>query len=194
MYFIYEIIGVKVGCTTDMVRRQKEQLSLGVMILLECYTDIEEASRRERELQVERGYPVDIKSYTTIRKTQVLATTPEARRKAVASMDYFNPETIAKRIANTDQKAKVANTDWKAKVANTDYAAIDQKGIQSHRQRGVVSISPEGIRTEYSGMKEASRQLTIKTGIKFVSNSISGVCNPKRPYYKTHRGYTFQYA
>jgi len=179
MYYIYEIIGVKVGCTEDMIRRQKEQLSKGVMILLECHMDIQEASRRERELQVEKGYRVDSKSYTNVRKNQILTTTPEARKKA---------------IANTDFKAKAANTDYKVKVANTDYSKMDFKAIMSHLQRGIIGISTQAIRTKYSGMEEAARQLTLKTGIKFNAAGISNVCSPKRPNCKTYKGYTFEYA
>jgi len=190
MYYIYEIIGVKVGCTEDMVRRQKQQLSLGVMILLESHMDIEEASRRERELQAERGYRVDTGSYShSVTNSRTVCQTPEAKAKRIANYDYSNPETIAKRVANTDFKARTLNTDYKAIVAKKDY-----KRIHSHRQRGIVVISPEGIRTQYSGMNEAVRQLTQSIGIKFDLGGISGCCSPKYPTLLTHKGYTFEYA
>ena len=79
-----------------------------------------------------------------------------------------------------------------------DYKAIaakkDQKAIMSHRQRGVIAIDSDGNRTVYSGMSEAARQLTKKTGINFYSTGISCVCSPNRPDAKTYRGYIFEYA
>ena len=63
MYYIYEIKGVKVGCTYDIERRQKQQSKLGKMVVLESHTSIERASRREREIQADKGYKVDGWSY-----------------------------------------------------------------------------------------------------------------------------------
>ena len=48
MYYIYEIPGEKVGCTKDVARRQNEQRDKGKMMVLEEYTNIEDATRRER--------------------------------------------------------------------------------------------------------------------------------------------------
>jgi len=76
----------------------------------------------------------------------------------------------------------------KKSVAKKDY-----KGERRHLQRGVVSISPDGTEAWYSGMAEASRQLTKKTGIIFHQASISNVCSPNC-LDKSHRKYTFKYA
>ncbi len=58
MYYIYEIKGVKIGCTQDFERRQKEQLSKGKMVVLETHLSIDRATEREIELQLERGYEI----------------------------------------------------------------------------------------------------------------------------------------
>jgi hypothetical protein len=63
MYYIYEIIGVKVGCTHQPKVRQKEQQELGHMIILEQHEDIMIASAREIQLQKEKGYKVDTVPY-----------------------------------------------------------------------------------------------------------------------------------
>lgn len=183
-YTIYEIPGVKIGCTDNLTRRQKELLSKGELIILETYTCIDKASERERELQREKGYPVDKHSYKYV--VQVLH--PKSKSK----------EAQKKRLANTDFKHKAANTDWERKVANTDYKAImdkrDSKGMMSHFKRSVIATEIRtGKKTIYSGMMEAARQLTKKTGIKFNQGTISLVCNPKK-IDKTHKGYKFEYA
>jgi hypothetical protein len=61
MYYIYEIPGVKVGCTRidQFNKRQRVQKNKGQMIILEEHKDIIVASNREIELQKEKEYPVD---------------------------------------------------------------------------------------------------------------------------------------
>lgn len=88
MYYIYEIKGVKIGCTTDMVRRQKEQLSKGKMVVLEEYTNKEEASKRERELQLERGYGYDGRSYIDQLKLVEIARHPDIIKRRTVNRDY----------------------------------------------------------------------------------------------------------
>jgi hypothetical protein len=198
-YTIYEIPGVKIGCTDNLNRRQKAQRNKGELIILESYTCIDRASEREQELQRSNGYPVDKHSYKyMVQVMQAKSCTTEAIKKRVENTDFkrlgeltskrqkgkpvpylHTPEVIAKRIANTDYKAIVANRD--------------NKGAQSHRQRRVVAISPEGKRTIYPGITEAARQLTKKTGIKFYQGSISNVCNPNFQQ-NTSRGYRFEYS
>ncbi len=63
MYYIYEIPGVKIGCTVHIKGRQRKQRHKGEMIILEQHEDIMVASNREIELQREKGYPVDKTPY-----------------------------------------------------------------------------------------------------------------------------------
>jgi hypothetical protein len=65
MYLIYEIVGVKVGCTRSdrFEKRQRAQQDKGQMIILEEYEDIYVASNREYELQREKGYKIDPRRY-----------------------------------------------------------------------------------------------------------------------------------
>ena len=62
MYYIYEIPGVKIGCTSkeDMSRPRSQSQ---VFRIIEQHADIHIASRREQELQKEFGYKVDPKPY-----------------------------------------------------------------------------------------------------------------------------------
>ena len=70
MYYIYHIEDIKIGCTTQPIKRTKEQGFLEYNIL-ETHTDIYIASDREIELQKQYGLPVDKmpywKSYQALR-------------------------------------------------------------------------------------------------------------------------------
>ena len=89
MYYIYEIKGVKVGCTQDMERRQYEQRDKGKMVLLETCTTIEEATRRERELQEEKGYnsPEPWSYIHSVNNARTVCHTEEAKKKREAAQD-----------------------------------------------------------------------------------------------------------
>jgi len=62
-YFIYEVVGVKVGCTCDLENRLKAYGDRVVKIL-EVHWDIEIASDRERDLQKKLGYRLDTTRYS----------------------------------------------------------------------------------------------------------------------------------
>ena len=197
MYYIYEIIGVKVGCTQNMKRRQRQQAAKGKMILLESYSDIQTATRRERELQIEKNYRVDKDTYSHVVENMLpKALTVESQNKRVQNTDY--KEVSKKRVKNTDWAKKVKNTNYKAKVFNTDYNAIvskkNYKKIMSHRQRAIIAVDPDSNSVRYSGINEASRQLSSKTGLKFNAADICTVCNPEKIHHKSHHGYKFNYV
>ena len=57
-YYIYHINGVKIGCTSDLNKRMRDQ-GFTDWDILEEHTDIYEASDRELELQEEYSLPLD---------------------------------------------------------------------------------------------------------------------------------------
>ncbi len=60
IYYIYEIQGVKIGCTVNVAHRMQEQgYQASDAIILEEHTCIYTVSDREIELQKENNYPVD---------------------------------------------------------------------------------------------------------------------------------------
>tara|TARA_R110000772_G_C12988504_1_gene406721 strand:+ start:58 stop:489 length:432 start_codon:yes stop_codon:yes gene_type:complete len=61
-YYIYHIIGVKIGCSYQPKYRVNRQ-GYSEYEILEEHTDIYEASRREKILQAEYGYEVDQNEY-----------------------------------------------------------------------------------------------------------------------------------
>ncbi len=62
MYYIYHIKGVKIGCTKNPSSRIRQQNALEYEIL-ETHSDINIASDREIQLQIEYGYKVDTTTY-----------------------------------------------------------------------------------------------------------------------------------
>ncbi len=95
MYYIYEIKGVKIGCTKNFKHRQCVQRKKGKMVLLESHINIEDATRRERELQLEKGYPVDDKDYITVNKLGAIGRANQTQA------------TIDQRVANTDYSTSI---------------------------------------------------------------------------------------
>ena len=66
MYKIYHIPGVKIGCSDNVEFRVKSQ-GYNDYTILEEHNDINIASKRERELQKQYGYPLDkIPYYLTV--------------------------------------------------------------------------------------------------------------------------------
>ena len=62
MYTIYEIPGVKIGCTVDLKTRMRRQ-GFTEWVVLEEHTDPQIAGDRELELQKQKGYRVDDNHY-----------------------------------------------------------------------------------------------------------------------------------
>jgi hypothetical protein len=62
MYYIYHIIGVKIGCSKNPQRRVKQQ-GYTEFEILEQHEDINVASEREKELQKQYEYRVDGPDY-----------------------------------------------------------------------------------------------------------------------------------
>jgi len=64
VFTIYHVPGVKIGCTDNLRRRLRVQGLLdSEWEILETHTDDQIASKREKELQKQYGYPVDRNGY-----------------------------------------------------------------------------------------------------------------------------------
>ena len=67
-YTIYHIPGVKIGVSSVPKKRIGNQGYTSTYEILEIHTDIDIVSIREKELQKQYGYPIDITSYKDIIK------------------------------------------------------------------------------------------------------------------------------
>jgi len=81
MYTIYHIEGVKIGCTKLNPKSRVKQQGYSAFQVLEVHDDIQVASKREIELQIEYGYGRDTSN--SYYRTANLAT-PESRSKGGA--------------------------------------------------------------------------------------------------------------
>jgi hypothetical protein len=62
-YYIYHIPGIKIGCSKTPTKRVNNQ-GYSEFEILEEHLDIDEASKREKELQRQYGYKVDGPNYS----------------------------------------------------------------------------------------------------------------------------------
>ena len=100
MYYIYHIPNVKIGCSTQPKIRVKRQ-GYDYYELLEIHNNINEASKREIELQKEYGYKIDStpykQSYEWVRKgNPSIEPMLEGYRKWVKE----NPEKVKENARN----------------------------------------------------------------------------------------------
>jgi hypothetical protein len=132
-YYIYEIPGVKIGCTDNVQRRVQQQKCTQYKVL-ETHTDIYEASKRELELQRKYGYPVDaIPYYKTL-----LSGTTEGRIKA------------GKKGVQNGHLARIASLGGKKAVENGHLARIQSLGGKSSRK--LTFEQAEQIREKFTKM------------------------------------------
>jgi len=168
VYTIYEIVGIKIGCTDNFERRLKEHkkkygVSNDKIRIIEEHTDIYLASDRERELQRSNGYKVDKQLYWYVTKVKLPKTkTKEAQKKRKESYGDFREKQI--------NRAKLIDV-YKVKL----------KRIGSYTQ----IVEKKYLKT-INGVLETARQLGFKhcIGVSRVLNNTA----------KSYKGYTFRYA
>ena len=88
-YYIYHVPGIKIGVTTNVPRRMRDQ-GFTEWEHLETHTDIYEVSDRERELQAEYGYPIDMCPYY---HTANMANPSKAGKASAEKTRTINMET-----------------------------------------------------------------------------------------------------
>lgn len=107
VYTIYEVPGVKIGCTSNPKYRIQKKQGFTNWLILEEHTDIMIASERELQLQKEKGYKIDavpyyksIKSLTAMQKVggnsaKLSGQLKEAARKAgkIVGKRHYNNKT-----------------------------------------------------------------------------------------------------
>ena len=111
-YTIYHIPGTKIGCTSDLVRRLRDQGFTDCEILEE-HTDINLASTRERELQEEFEYPVDKDLYSSsARKGRKYFTIEEQQRGGLLGsvQGTINLKKLTSNSKHQSKASKAANS------------------------------------------------------------------------------------
>jgi len=146
IYYIYEIPGVKVGCTKDLKRRMQQQkvwFSKQYKVL-GAANNPQDASDLEREWQIKLGYKTDNNSYDVMLNKISKMNTPKAKAKRRANTDY------TKRVINQEQRVK--NTNWKE--ARTKAALATKKPVDQYDLQG-------NFIKRWDGKKDAAKALGL---------------------------------
>ena len=124
-YFIYEVPGVKIGCTTNPKGRIKAQGYENFRILSE-HKCVFIASFMERFLQAENGYKIDQEPYyktvsviglTGTNKGRKLSEEAKAKMSAAAKGKKKSEETCAKMSAA--KKGRIVSDEARAKMSES---------------------------------------------------------------------------
>ena len=167
IYSIYHIPGIKIGCSTQHIKRTKEQGYTDYEIIEE-YSDIYIASDREQELQKEYGYKVDTipywKSSQQLRKHASFQSASKGGKKGgKISVETGHMKTIQKIGCVLGGKAGKGK---KSKFAQQQ-ADNGHMKVMAQKAKEKMSIPCIAIRlldnkcTEYKSQSEASRKLSI---------------------------------
>lgn len=138
MYYIYHILGIKIGCSKNPKRRVNQQ-GYGEFEILEEYEDINIASERELELQKQYGYKVDCTTYSK-------------------SIQGYSVENVSKAGKASATKQWLENREElinRSKLSKP--IMIEKYGLEILQ----YDINNNFIK-EWKGMKEAARTLNIK--------------------------------
>jgi hypothetical protein len=143
LYYIYHVPGIKIGCTEQPSVRLKKQ-GFNNWEILETYTDIYEASNRERLLQLEYGYRVDESLYY----------------KSRSKWGSYASSKVKNRHAFTTQQAKEAGLKGvKNHWINNKDAALTNALIAISKATQAASISPNRASLQTWYCKECNRTI-----------------------------------
>ena len=135
-YIIYHIPGVKIGCTSELKTRLRNQKFTKYEIL-ERHSDIYIASDREIELQKQYGYRID-------------------------SIPYWKT-LIAQKEIPIEARAKGGSRGGRAHVISGHLSKITKLAHQANR-KPIIQFDKDGNKIkEWSCANEAGRILEIKT-------------------------------
>lgn len=129
IYYLYEIVGKKVGVTMHLSKRQHRQKDKGEMVILGEYTDVIQVSIIERELQAIKGYHVDKHPYWyTVFVQNPKSITPEAIAKQVKNND-FRKASIGSTRKFTEEQVIALREEYKNDVDITCKMLADRENV-----------------------------------------------------------------
>ena len=112
MYSIYHIPNVKIGCTKNPKRRLQQQ-GYSSFKILETHDCIDSASVRERQLQKEYGYRVDISSYKHSYNQRVRLAGSKSKKKSISSRNngIISGKKTSKKVLQYDLQGNLIK-EW----------------------------------------------------------------------------------
>ena len=124
-YTVYHIPGKKIGCTTDFVKRMKDQGFTSWEILWEQDGDYDFgwiAGNKEIELQKQYGYPVDKSHYQISRRNRELAELSKSEEKKI---NNYSTKEASSRGGKTQTK----------KIDHQRHAAMASVKSENHNSK-----------------------------------------------------------
>jgi len=170
-YFIYEVPGVKIGCTTNPKGRVNGQ-GFNNYRILSKHKCIYIASFMERFLQAEHGYKIDQKPYY---KTVNQLSSPESRAKISAKQTgrKLSDKTRAKmsesfkgKIFSDETRAKL-RAAWKGRIVSEETCAKLTGQKRSEETRAKMRAAQKGKVTWNKGLTHSEEsKAKISASIK----------------------------
>ena len=174
MYYIYEIVGVKIGCTDSLTRRQKDQIKVGELVLLEKYECIYKASEREKDLQIEKGFPVDSNPYWfTVNVMRKKSKTKEALSKLSKSLTGREFSAEHRKKIGDLHRGKTVTEEHKERCRQLNSKEGSYRWNKGARYIDLIS-GFEGNRTEiieFTGINGTLNQMVRKNKPITIRNS-----------------------
>ena len=173
MYYIYHIEGVKIGCTSDIKARMKQQ-SFNKYEILEEHSDVYLASDREIELQKKYGYVVDNLPYWKSRESR-LKNSPTYETRLVAG------KTVGDKWGSINGKKLVESGKWaevqkigrsigskivgKNNVISGHMKRIQELSIEKTSKKIIAINLLDNSTKTFNSISHASRELNISIGM-----------------------------
>tara|TARA_R110000744_G_C19069318_1_gene529954 strand:- start:41 stop:535 length:495 start_codon:yes stop_codon:yes gene_type:complete len=103
-YYIYHIAGIKIGCTSDLLKRMSDQ-GFTEWEILEEHSDIYEVSDREIQIQKDYSLPVDkVPYWKSVQNRHTWDDVARAKGQAVLKEGKYKHVTKASHVAAKGKK------------------------------------------------------------------------------------------
>ena len=167
-YYIYHIIGIKIGCTMYPKHRIGKAQKYNNYEILEIHTDIKIAADREIELQKQYGYKIDKKRYDNLFTIEQLKKGGINSAKSKKSKgEFFGGKTGGTR-ENMLKAAEIGRN-----------AMIEKYGIKIN----AYDYQTKEFIKSFPSMSQAAKELNCQ--VSNVSKTLKGERNRTKNYFFT---------
>ncbi len=172
MYYIYHIEGVKIGCTSDIKARMKQQ-SFNKYEILEEHSDVYLASDREIELQKKYGYVVDNLPYWKSRESRLNNCSKESKVKGGKIGGKISGPTNGKKLVDSGRWAEVQKIGrsvgskivGRNNVISGHIKRIQELAVEKTSKKIIAINLLDNSTKTFNSISQASRELNISTGM-----------------------------
>jgi hypothetical protein len=188
-YYIYHIVGVKIGCTKNLKHRIKSQ-GFTEYEILEEHTDINLASDRERELQRKYGYQVDNGTnvysgrFSKMGKIGGGKNSIKQKKWRVEFKDIVSKKAIDN--VNSGKWRELQKKAWEkageVSIKNGRWDIVRKKGTEACKKPILVFDKSNNFIKEFESITAASIELGM--GLSTVANAVKGIVSSKKYNFK----------